>query len=136
MPLQPPGGAVEGAGAPVVLVDSSVWIAHLRVADSALAKLLAAGLVRTHPWVIGELACGTLRNRREALRWLDGIPMTPVATDAELRVLVERERLMGLGLGWIDVGLLASARLGGVRLWTRDRPLRAAARALRVGHPA
>jgi hypothetical protein len=89
MPLQPPGGAVEAAGAPVVLVDSSVWIAHLRVADSALAKLLAAGLVRTHSWVIGELACGTLRNRREALRWMDGIPMTPVATDAELRVLVE-----------------------------------------------
>jgi predicted nucleic acid-binding protein len=118
----------------VVLVDSSVWIAHLRVADVALTRLLRDGRVRTHPWVVGELSCGTLRQRHEFLKTMDGLPMTPVATNAEMRTLVERERLMGLGLGWIDVGLLASARLGGVRLWTQDTALRAAARALRVAH--
>jgi predicted nucleic acid-binding protein len=118
----------------VVLVDSSVWIAHLRVADAHLAELLGAGLVRTHPWIIGELACGTLHRRHELLSSIERLPSTPVATQSEMRVLVERERLFGLGLGWIDVGLLASARLGGARLWTRDKPLRQAARASNVAY--
>jgi predicted nucleic acid-binding protein len=132
---RPRGGAVVAARLCVVLVDSSVWIAHLRAMNSELVKLLDAGLVRTHPWVIGELACGTLRRRHEFLQDMDRLPATPVATHLEMRTLVERERLMGHGLGWIDVALLASARLGGVRLWTKDRPLRAAAHALRVGYP-
>jgi len=135
-PLPSLADAAAARSALVVLVDSSVWIAHLRAADASLAKLLGSGLVRTHPWVIGEVACGTLRQRREFLRSMDGLPMTPVATQAEMRTLVERERLMGRGLGWIDVSLLASARLGGARLWTRDRALRAAARALRVAYTA
>lgn len=118
----------------MVLVDSSVWIAHLRVAEAHLAKLLADGLVRSHPWVIGELACGTLRRRHEFLQSLERLPMTPMATQLEMRVLVERQRLFGLGLGWIDIGLLASARLGGARLWTKDKALRQAARALNVAY--
>jgi predicted nucleic acid-binding protein len=119
----------------MVLVDSSVWIAHLRASDPRLVELLDAGLVRTHPWIVGELACGSLSRRHEFLSAMDRIPMTPVATPHEMRTLVERGRLMGLGLGWVDVGLLASARLGGVRLWTRDAPLHRAARSLRVAHP-
>jgi predicted nucleic acid-binding protein len=118
----------------VVLVDSSIWIAHLRVADVHLAELLGAGLVRAHPWVVGELACGTLHRRHEFLSSIERLPSTPVATQHEMRVLVERQRLSGLGLGWIDIGLLASARLSGARLWTRDKPLRQAARALNVAY--
>ena len=120
----------------MVLVDSSVWIAHLRRADARLGRLLKDGLVRAHPWVIGELACGTLHRRHQFLTGLDGLPTAPMATQREMRVLVERERLMGLGLGWIDVGLLASARLGGMRLWSKDKALRSAARALKVAFNA
>lgn len=118
----------------MVLVDSSVWIGHLRVADLRLAELLKAGMVRTHPWVIGELACGSLRRRHEFLTSLDRLPSVPVATPSEMRTLIERQRLMGLGLGWVDVGLLASSRLGGIKLWTRDARLRDAARAFRLAY--
>jgi predicted nucleic acid-binding protein len=119
----------------VVLVDSSVWIGHLRVPDLHLVQLLKTLSVRTHPWVIGELACGHLQRRHELLRDMDRMPSTPVATPLEMRTLIDRERLMGLGLGWVDVALLASARLSGVRLWTKDAALRRAARLLRVVYP-
>jgi predicted nucleic acid-binding protein len=111
----------------VILVDTSVWVEHLRRGVPRLATLLQEGEVLIHPWVIGELACGKLRNRSQVLELLQGLPAATVASDAEVLLLIERERLMGQGIGYIDVNLLASARLSHCRLWTQDRRLAAVA---------
>lgn len=116
----------------MVLVDTSVWIDHLRRGDDGLARMLGRGEVFGHPFVIGELACGNLRKRVEILALLAALPQAPVAEHSEVLLLVERHRLAGRGLGWVDMHMLASARLGPGRLWTRDRALAAAADALGV----
>jgi predicted nucleic acid-binding protein len=113
-----------------VLVDTSVWIAHLRHGDSHLAALLDEGSVLVHPFVIGELACGNLRNRAEILSLLHALPRTAVAEHEEVMVFIDRNDLMGKGLGYVDVHLLAAAVLSDVRLWTTDKSLLAAWRAL------
>jgi predicted nucleic acid-binding protein len=118
----------------MILVDTSVWVDHLRLGVPALAALLDSGRARMHPFVIGELACGNLRNRREVLALLDRLPATPVATQAEVVPFIERHSLMGRGVGFIDVHLLASAMLGQVRLWTRDRRLAEVAAEMGIGH--
>lgn len=108
----------------MILVDTSVWVDHLRSGDAALAAQLDAGQVLTHPFVIGELACGNLRNRREVLDLLGRLPSAPTASHAEALEFLERRALMGRGIGFVDVHLLASAALAApVRLWTRDRRL-------------
>jgi predicted nucleic acid-binding protein len=107
-----------------VLVDTSVWIDHFREPNADLEYLLDEGRVATHPFVIGELACGSLRHRSEILGLLETLPFVPVATQEEVLAFVERQRLHGSGLGWIDVHLLASARLGRQSLWSADRRLR------------
>jgi predicted nucleic acid-binding protein len=111
----------------VILVDTSVWVEHLRHGLPHLATLLQKGEVLIHPWVIGDLACGTLRNRSEVLELLQGLPAATVASDAEVLLLIERDRLMGRGIGYADAHLLASARLSHCRLWTQDRRLAAVA---------
>jgi predicted nucleic acid-binding protein len=111
----------------VILVDTSVWMEHLRLGLPRLATLLQEGEVMIHPWVIGELACGNLRNRQQVLELLLGLPMATVASDTEVLLLIERELLMGRGIGYIDAHLLASARLSHCRLWTQDRRLAAVA---------
>ena len=98
----------------VILVDTSVWIGHLRGREPALATELNAGRVLMHPFVLGELACGTLRNRRELLGLFRGLPASPVATDDEAMLYIERHSLMGRGIGWIDVHLLAATALAAV----------------------
>ncbi len=113
-----------------MLVDTSVWIDHLRRSNHHLEYLLDEGLVMTHPFVIGELACGTLAKRAEVLTLLFALPTVVVATAEEAHALVERHRLFGTGLGWIDLHLLASAKLSKQPLWTADRRLRAAAHTL------
>jgi predicted nucleic acid-binding protein len=117
----------------VILVDTSVWVEHLRLGVSRLATLLQEGEVLIHPWVIGELACGNLRNRSQVLDLLQGLPMATVASDAEVLLLIEREQLMGRGIGYIDAHLLASARLSHCRLWTQDRRLAAVAQEQGLG---
>ena len=114
----------------MVLVDTSVWVEHLRRGEARLAALLDAGEVLCHPLVVGELACGNLRERARILGLLERLPGVPVATHAEALELVESRRLAGRGLGWVDVHLLASALLGPAALWSLDRPLAAAARQL------
>jgi predicted nucleic acid-binding protein len=116
----------------VILVDTSVWIDHLRSGEPRLAEILEVGSVKMHPFVLGELACGNLRNRREVLRYLVNLPSAAVATDAEALDFIERRRLMGWGIGYVDVHLLASAALDGdgTRLWTRDKNLDLAGREL------
>ena len=121
----------------MILVDTSVWVEHLRHGLPRLATLLQEGEVMIHPWVIGELACGNLRKRSQVLELLQGLPAVTVASDAEVLLLIERDRLMGRGIGYVDAHLLASARLSHCRLWTQDRRLAAVAQeqGLGVGQP-
>ena len=107
-----------------MLVDTSVWINHFRLPNVDLEQLLDEGRVATHPFVIGELACGSLRLRTEILGLIEALPFVPVATHDEVLTLIERQRLSGSGLGWIDMHLLASARLARQSLWSADRRLR------------
>jgi len=112
----------------MILVDTSVWIAHFCKGESGLAALLNEGSVLVHPFVIGELACGDLRNRARILSDLEALPSVDSATHEEVMRLMEDRRLWGLGIGWIDGHLLASALLSNCQLWTLDRKLvRAAA---------
>jgi len=116
----------------MVLVDTSVWIAHLHIGNRKLQALLEDAEVLTHPFVIGELACGTLRNRTDVLTLLQALPEAQVAEHTEVMSFVERERLYGRGIGWVDAHLLASARLSGSPLWTFDRRLLNVASALKL----
>ena len=115
-----------------MLVDTSVWIQHLREGNQALVASLEAGDVWCHPFVQGELACGNLHNGTEVLSLLESLPQAPEADHAEALALVERRNLEGGGLGWIDVHLLASALLAAVPFWTLDRSLASAARRLGI----
>lgn len=117
----------------MILVDTSVWVDHLQKGSSTLADALERGEVLTHPFVIGELACGSMKNRRRVLDLLAALPSAVVATDEEVLLLIERQQLMGKGLGYMDVHLLASVKLtDDAWLWTRDKDLRAAAAELRL----
>lgn len=119
----------------MILVDTSIWVDHLSAGEPHLAEALVAGLVYCHPFVIGELACGNLRNRREVLDLLANLPILPMATDEEALELIERRGLMGRGIGYIDVHLLASVVLEApARLWTGDRRLASVASELGVAH--
>jgi predicted nucleic acid-binding protein len=119
----------------VILVDTSIWVDHLRSGDDRLREILERGEVLVHPAVIGELACGNLARRAEILPWLQALPRAVAASDDEALAAVEMHRLHGhgLGLGWIDVHLLASALLTRCPLLTRDAALAAAAARLGVG---
>jgi predicted nucleic acid-binding protein len=119
----------------VILVDTSVWVEHLRSGNVTLANELRSARVLAHPLVIGELACGNLRNRRELLELLGRLPSVPTATHAEALGFLERRALMGRGIGFIDVHLLASAAMAApARLWTRDRRLAALAAELDLAY--
>jgi predicted nucleic acid-binding protein len=119
----------------VILVDTSVWIDHLRKGDSHLISLLEACQVIVHPHVLGELACGTLRNRAEVLRNLANLPRIATATDAEVLFFIERRALHGRGIGYVDAHLLAAVSIAGsVCMWTRDPRLREVAESLAVGY--
>lgn len=121
----------------MILVDTAVWIDHLRDGDSVLAGLLERGQVLAHPWVTGELALGQLRNRAEILRLLGALPAATTATAPELLAFIERHELSGLGIGYVDAQLLAAAKLtDDAWLWTRDRRLVSAAERLEVRYSA
>ncbi len=107
----------------MTLVDSSVWIDHLSLGNATLEHLLRRNEVIVHPFIIGELACGSLRNRKEILGLLGKLPHAVVADHEEVLALVERKHLFGTGIGWIDAHLLASAMLSRARLLTLDKQL-------------
>lgn len=117
----------------MILVDTSVWVDHLRKTEEKLESLLNRGLVLTHPFVIGELACGNLRNRDEILSLLGALPQAELASHEEVLHLVAERKLHGKGLGWVDVHLLAAALLADSPLWTRDKTLASVARELEAG---
>ena len=112
----------------MILVDTSVWIDHLRSTNAVLTSALEEGEVVTHPFVIGELACGNIRNRAEVLQLLEDLPQAREATHAEVMAMVDRRRLMGIGIGYVDAHLLAATALTpSVSLLTLDRRLADAA---------
>jgi predicted nucleic acid-binding protein len=118
----------------LLLADTSIWIDHLRNGDSDLVTALTDSRVLTHPAVIAELALGNLANRQTFLNDLVNLPSATVAMDQEVLALIESTQLYGRGIGYMDVHLLASARLTpGLSLWTRDKRLSVAARDLGVG---
>jgi predicted nucleic acid-binding protein len=108
----------------VILVDTSVWVDHLRARDEALAGRLDAGMILAHPFVIGELALGNLRQREIVLGALANLPRAAVATDDEVLHVIEEHALFGSGIGYVDAHLLAAVRLtAGAALWTNDKRL-------------
>ena len=108
----------------MILVDTSVWVDHLRASDEMLVGLLNAGMVLAHPFVVGELALGTLAQRGPVLDALSDLPQAIVATDAEVLNFIDRHKLFGRGVGYIDIHLLAAVQLtAGSKLWTRDKRL-------------
>ena len=112
----------------MILVDTSIWVDHLRAGNRALAELLERSAVLGHPWVTGELALGSLSRRNEVLQLLNSLPQADVATSAEVATSIERNRLYGLGIGYVDAQLLAATRLTPeARLWTQDKRLAAVA---------
>ena len=115
----------------MILVDTSVWVDHLRRGDPGLVALLERAAVVMHPFVMGEIACGSLKDRQSLLELLHDLPGAVIATDNEAMQFIERHRLYGKGIGYIDVHLLASVALtGGAQLWTRDQRLRQVAAAM------
>jgi len=116
----------------MLLIDTSVWIAHFRGGRTGLERFLQEGLVLSHPFIIGELACGRLNRRKEILALLEALPRAVLASHDEALFFLDQYDLAGTGLGFIDIHLLASARLTPAPLWTLDTKLRAAARRLDV----
>ena len=117
----------------MILVDTSVWVDHLLAGEPALEELLQRGAVLTHPFVVGELACGRLRNRKTVLSLLAALPTAPRASDREVLLFIEQHQLMGRGIGYIDAHLLAATALSAdAKLWTRDKRLHTAASDLGV----
>lgn len=113
----------------MILVDTSVWIDHLRASDVELADLLNAEQVLAHPFIIGELALGSLKDRETVIAAMQGLPQAPMASHAEVMTLIETRRLFSLGIGYVDAHLIAATLLApGTTLWTRDRRLSAAAK--------
>jgi predicted nucleic acid-binding protein len=111
----------------MVLVDSSVWIAHFRVRQPVLVDLLTDGQVLMHPFICGELACGNLKNRASLLSDLNALPQAHRVSDADAMHLLDIRTLWARGLGWVDVHLLAAALVSNCRFWTQDKRLHRAA---------
>jgi len=111
----------------MVLVDTSIWVAHLRQGNRRLEKLLMDAQVLCHPFVIGELACGNLKNRNEIISLLQSLPMAPTIEFDEFLFFIDQNHLMGKGVGFVDVHLLASSQLAEAPLWTTDKKLKSSA---------
>jgi predicted nucleic acid-binding protein len=116
----------------MILVDTSVWVDHFRHQSHALSALLDEGRVACHPFVIGEVALGALKNRTEILASLAELPAAPAADHGEVLSMIERRALAGTGIGWVDAHLIASTLVAHGRLWTVDRRLGEAARTLGI----
>jgi hypothetical protein len=114
----------------LILVDTSVWIDHLRSRDARLVTLLEADQVLVHPWVLGELALGTLADRERFLTLLSRLPSLRPEPDDRIFAFIDDKRLFGRGIGWVDTGLLAACASRPCRLLTHDRRLASVARAL------
>jgi predicted nucleic acid-binding protein len=108
----------------MILVDTSVWVDHFHQSDEKLKELLLSNQVCIHPFILGELSCGNIRNRKEVLSLLRTLKSIDLVLDEEVLILIEERKLFGKGLGFIDIHLLASAMIHHVPIWTRDKSLR------------
>ena len=113
-------------------MDTSVWVSHLRQADKDLGTLLLEAEAMSHDFVIGELACGGLKNRKEILSLLQSLPRAPLVSQDELLYFIENHSLNGMGIGFVDAHLLASAKLANIPLWTFDKKIKLVATKLSV----
>ena len=111
----------------MVLVDTSIWINHFHKSDNKLQNLLYELNVTCHPFIVGELACGNIRNREEILTLLQGLPSEKVVSNEELLFFIDKHKLMGRGIGFVDIHLLAAAKLMGHLLWSADKRLNSVA---------
>ncbi|MDD5272278.1 MAG: type II toxin-antitoxin system VapC family toxin [Methylovulum sp.] len=118
----------------MIVVDTSLWLDHLRGSDSLLASLLVTDFVCIHPWIIGELACGNLQNRRGILGLLMDLPQIQPVSEGEALYFIEQHHLMGKGIGYIDAHLLAATAVHSMKIWTRDKRLNAMAHALDLAY--
>ena len=118
----------------MILVDTSIWVDHFRRSNAQLVDALQRDDVLIHPFIIGEIACGSLRNRATTLELLQQMPMATVAEFDEVLGYVERFKLHGKGIGYVDVHLLASAVMSGATLWTNDKRLKATARGIKCAY--
>lgn len=115
-----------------ILVDTSVWVQHFREGSPKLADLLKDGCVLCHPFIIGELACGEINNRKEVLLLLSRLPEAVQAEHKEVLQFIEKKKLMSQGLGYVDVQLLAAAALSDALIWSTNKKLNAAAQKLKI----
>jgi len=118
----------------MILVDTSQWIDHFRGANNLLPDLLTDGLVCIHPWIIGELACGHLKNRQQILALLQNLPQVTAISENEVLFFIEQYHLMGRGIGYIDAHLLAATAVNAKQLWTRDKRLQIIAESLGIAY--
>ena len=116
----------------MILVDTSIWIDHLNNSNDELIKLLNSNRVCIHPLIIGELSCGHISNRKEILSLLQALPRIEPALEGEVFTFIENKKLYGLGLGIVDINLLASALIHDVKIWTHDKSLKNIARKLNI----
>jgi predicted nucleic acid-binding protein len=116
------------------LVDTSIWISHFRTNHAYLRELLEADEVITHEFIIGELACGNLHNRKNIIQYLNDLPQVKKATSQEVLYLIDSQKLMGLGLGIVDFHLLTCAKIAQIKIFTADKKLYQAANLLNIAH--
>lgn len=116
----------------MVIVDTSIWVEHLRIANKHLEKLLLDADVMCHEFIIDELACGNLKNRDEILTLIQSLPRSPTVDHQEFFYFIVKHRLMGRGAGFVDIHLLASAQLTSLPIWTADKRLKATAKDLKL----
>ncbi len=119
----------------MILADTSVWVDHFRRRNPLFQQLILAGQILTHPFVIGEIACGNLPSRAQTLSDLQLLPQCTVAGEQDVLALIDQRRLWGRGIGWVDAHLLASALVSGCRLWSIDQRLHSTAVFLGIGYP-
>ena len=118
----------------MVLVDTSIWIDHFRNTNDQLVELLNDGEVFSHPFIIGELACGNMKNRKEILTALQALPQSTIIEHNEIMIFIEYNKIMGKGLGYVDMAILASALVTNLSLWTLDQKLNDTAIIFNINH--
>jgi predicted nucleic acid-binding protein len=118
----------------LILVDTSIWIDHFRSANRLLSELLDQEQVLVHPFVLGEIACGNLKNRKEIVALMQALPRAPRADDDQIPFFIEQRALMGRGVGLIDIHLLASCLMQPCLIWTADKRLQTVARELETAY--
>ena len=111
----------------MILLDTSVWVDHLRLGDALVVQVLESGQAAVHSFVIGELACGNLKSRAGVIGLLQALSQVPTATDDEVLYFIDKHQLMGRGIGYVDAHLLAASTISGSLLWTRDKRLKSVA---------